>query len=128
MEDKQNILDRRYMKMAEIWAENSYCKRRKVGALIVKDKMILAAEAIEGTDRCIERGGKLGGKGITVVKVSKPTQDKRFDIPAIGLNTLKTMARHGAKILAVEANETILVDAKKTIEFADKNNIVIMAV
>ena len=55
-------------------------------------------------------------------------QDKRFDIPAIGLNTLKTMARHGAKILAVEANETIIVDQKKVIEFADKKGIIVMAV
>ena len=87
-----------------------------------------AYEAIEGTDKCIERGCKLGGKGITVVKVSKPTQDKRFDIPAIGLNTLKTMDRFGAKILAIEANETIIVDQKKVIEFADKKGIIVMAI
>ena len=67
----------------------------------------MAVEAIEGTDKCIERGCKLGGKGITVVKVSKPTQDKRFDIPAIGLNTLKTMDRYGAKNSGYRnANET----------------------
>ena len=82
----------------------------------------------EGTDKCIERGCKLGGKGITVVKVSKPTQDKRFDIPAIGLNTLKTMDRYGAKILAIEANETIIVDQKKVIDFANKKGIIVMAI
>ena len=64
----------------------------------------------------------------TVVKVSKPTQDKRFDIPAIGLNTLKTMDRYGAKILAIEANETIIVDQKKVIDFANKKGIIVMAI
>ena len=97
-------------------------------SVVIKNKMIMAVEAIEGTDKCIERGCKLGGKGITVVKVSKPTQDKRFDIPAIGLNTLKTMDRYGAKILAIEANETIIVDQKKVIDFANKKGIIVMAI
>ena len=97
-------------------------------SVVIKNKMIMAVEAIEGTDKCIERGCKLGGKGITVVKVSKPTQDKRFDIPAIGLNTLKTMNRFGAKILAIEANETIIVDQKKVIDFANKKGIIVMAI
>ena len=60
--------------------------------------------------------------------MSKPTQDKRFDIPAIGLNTLKTMDRYGAKILAIEANETIIVDQKKVIDFANKKGIIVMAI
>lgn len=75
-----------------------------------------------------ERGCKLGGKGVVVVKVSKPTQDKRFDIPAIGLNTLKMMKRNGARILAVEANETIIVNQKELVDFANKNNIIVMAI
>ena len=97
-------------------------------SVVMKDRMIMAIEAIEGTDKCIERGCKLGGKGITVVKVSKPTQDKRFDIPAIGLNTLKTMNKFGAKILAIEANETIIVDQKKVIDYANKKGIIVMAI
>ncbi len=97
-------------------------------SVVIKDRMIMAIEAIEGTDRCIQRGCKLGKKDSIIVKVSKPKQDKRFDIPAFGLNTLRTMKKYKAGLIAVEADETILVDHKKTIEYADKNNIVVMAV
>lgn len=97
-------------------------------SVVIKDRMIMAIEAIEGTDKCIRRGCKLGKKNSVVVKVAKPHQDKRFDIPAFGLNTLKTMKRFNAKLIAVEANETILVDKQETIEYADKNNIIVMAV
>lgn len=97
-------------------------------SVVIKDRMIMAIEAIEGTDKCIKRGCKLGKNNSIIVKVSKPKQDKRFDIPAFGLNTLKNMKKYHAGLIAVEANETILVDKKQTIEFADKNNIVVMAV
>lgn len=97
-------------------------------SVVVKNKMIMAVEAIEGTDKCIMRGAKLAKKGASVIKVSKPSQDKRFDIPAIGLKTLQTMKKYGANLLTVEANETIIVDQEKVVKFADKNNIVLMAV
>lgn len=97
-------------------------------SVIIKDKMIMAVEAIEGTDKCIIRGAKLAKKGASVIKVSKPTQDKRFDIPTVGLRTLQTMKKYKANLLCVEANETIIVDQEKVIEFANKNNIVLMAV
>ena len=98
-------------------------------SVVIKDKMVMAVEAIEGTDKCIERGCKLGGKkDVVIVKVSKPTQDKRFDIPAVGVNTLKVMKKYGAKIIAVEANETILVNQKELIDYANKHNIIVMAV
>lgn len=97
-------------------------------SVVIKDRMIMAIEAIEGTDKCIKRGCKLGKRDAVIVKVAKPNQDKRFDIPAFGLNTLKTMKRYNARLIAVEANETILVDQKKTIEYADKNNIIVMAI
>lgn len=97
-------------------------------SVVIKDKMIMAVEAIEGTDKCIRRGAKLAKKGAAVVKVAKPSQDKRFDIPTVGLRTLQTMKKYGANLLAVEANETIIVDQEKVIEFANKNNIVVMAV
>lgn len=97
-------------------------------SVVIKNKMIMAAEAIEGTDKCIIRGSKLAKKGAVVVKVAKPSQDKRFDIPTVGLRTLKTMKKYKANLLAVEANETIIVDQEDVIKFADKNNIVIMAV
>ena len=97
-------------------------------SVVIKDKMAMAVEAIEGTDVCIKRGSKLAKKGAVVVKVAKPKQDKRFDIPAIGLRTLKTMNRHNAAVIAVEANETIIVNQSEVIEYADEHDIVIMAV
>lgn len=97
-------------------------------SVVVKNKMIMAVEAIEGTDKCIIRGAKLAKEGASVIKVSKPTQDKRFDIPTVGLKTLQTMKKYKAKLLTVEANETIIVDQEKVVKYADKNNIVIMAV
>lgn len=97
-------------------------------SVVIKNRMIMAVEAIEGTDRCIIRGAKLAKSGASVVKVSKPSQDKRFDIPTVGLKTLQTMKKYKASLLTVEANETIIVDQEKVIKFADKNNIVIMAV
>jgi len=98
-------------------------------SVVIKGKMAMAVEAIEGTDMCIKRGAKLAKRhNASVVKVAKPKQDKRFDIPAVGLRTLKTMNRYGANLLAVEANETIIVDQEKVIKYADDHNIVIMAV
>ena len=97
-------------------------------SVVIKDKMIMAVEAIEGTDKCIRRGCKLAKKDACIIKTAKPKQDKRFDIPAIGLRTLKTMNRYKAKLIAVEANETIIVDQEAVIKYADKHNIVIMAV
>jgi len=97
-------------------------------SVVVKNKMVMAVEAIEGTDICIKRGCKLAKKGACVIKVAKPSQDKRFDIPAIGLKTLKTMNKYKASLIAVEANETIIVNQKKVIDYADKHGIVIMAV
>ena len=97
-------------------------------SVVIKDKMIMAVEAIEGTDACIKRGAKLAKKGAVIVKVAKPKQDKRFDIPAIGMKTLRTMRGKRASLIAVEANETIIVDQEKVIKYADEHNIVIMAV
>ncbi len=97
-------------------------------SVVIKDKMAMAVEAIEGTDACIKRGAKLAKKNAVVVKVAKPSQDKRFDIPAIGLRTLKTMKKYRASLIAVEANETIIVNQEQVIKFADRHKIVIMAV
>jgi len=98
-------------------------------SVVVKNKMILAVEAIEGTDKCIKRGGRLArGRGAVIVKVAKPKQDKRFDIPAVGLKTLKVMKRHGANVLALQEGETIIVDQEKMIEFADRHKMVVVAV
>lgn len=97
-------------------------------SVVIKDRMIMAVEAIEGTDKCIRRGGKIAKKNAVVVKVAKPTQDKRFDIPAIGLRTLKLLKKYKCSMIAIEAGETIIVDQKKVIDFANKHNIVVMSV
>lgn len=96
--------------------------------VVIKNKMVMAVEAIEGTDRCIERGAKIAKKGAVVVKTAKPSQDLRFDVPAFGLATLKTMKKNKASVIAVEANNTIIVDKAKVIEYADAHNIVVMAI
>ena len=88
----------------------------------------MAVEAIEGTDKCINRGCQIARKKARIIKVAKPAQDKRFDIPAIGMRTLRTMKKYKADLIAVEAGETIIVDQEEVIKYANKNNIVIMAV
>jgi len=73
--------------------------------VVVKNQAVMAVEAIEGTDEAIRRGGQLAGRNAVVVKVSKPDQDMRFDVPAVGLQTLTAMAEVGAKVLAVESGK-----------------------
>jgi DUF1009 family protein len=97
-------------------------------SVVVENKMILAVEAIEGTDRAIERGCRLSSGKAIVVKVSKPNQDNRFDIPTVGVNTLKTMKKFGGRVLAIEANETFMVEKEKMIKFANVNKMVIVSV
>jgi DUF1009 family protein len=96
--------------------------------VVVKDKAVIAVESMEGTDECIRRAGKLGRGDITVVKVAKPNQDMRFDIPVIGPNTMKTMAESGARILAVESGSTLMLDKEEMLKTAEKNKITILAI
>ncbi len=79
-------------------------------AVMVRENRILAIEGIDGTDETIERAGKLKNSSFTVLKIAKPNQDMRFDVPAVGLGTLEKMAKSGADILVVEANRTLCVD------------------
>jgi DUF1009 family protein/predicted dehydrogenase len=95
--------------------------------LLVKDQAVLAVEAIEGTDETILRGGRLGNGRAVVVKVSKPNQDLRFDVPAVGPDTIETMKAVGASVLAVEANRTLIFDREEMIEAADKAKIAILS-
>jgi len=97
-------------------------------SVAVKDQAVLAVEAIEGTDECIRRAGSLcPAGGITVVKVAKPQQDMRFDVPTIGRSTLQTIQQAGGRVLAVEAGKTILLDAEEVIEYANQHGLVIVA-
>jgi DUF1009 family protein len=97
-------------------------------SVAVKSQAVLAVEAVEGTDACIRRAGSLCRAGhFTVVKVAKPQQDMRFDVPTVGLRTLETMRDAGARVLAIEAENTILLDQQEVIDFADRNKLVIVA-
>lgn len=95
--------------------------------VVVKDAAVLAVEAIEGTDACILRGGKLGRGGAVAVKVAKPKQDMRFDMPAVGVKTIESMIEADVRVLALEAGKTLLVEREKVLALADKNGITIVA-
>ncbi len=89
---------------------------------------MLAVEAVEGTDECIRRAGALcRAGGFTVVKVAKPQQDMRFDVPTIGTRTIENLAASGGRVLAIEAGRTILLDGGDVIELADRQGLVIAA-
>jgi UDP-2,3-diacylglucosamine hydrolase len=94
--------------------------------VVIKKKTVLALEAIDGTNETIARGGKISGKGAVVIKVSKPNQDMRFDVPSVGMETIKVMADANASVLAVEAGKTLLFDKEEMIEAADKAGISIV--
>jgi DUF1009 family protein len=94
----------------------------------VKDQAVLALEAMEGTDACIRRAGELCRRGgFTVVKVAKPRQDMRFDVPTVGTGTLESIASAGGSILAIEADRTILLDARIFREAASRLKISVVA-
>jgi hypothetical protein len=98
-------------------------------SVAVKDQAVLAVEAIEGTDACIRRAGALcPAGGFTVVKVAKPDQDMRFDVPTIGIGTLHSIVEAGGRVLAVEAHRTIVVDQPEAVDFANRHGLVIVAV
>lgn len=97
-------------------------------SVAVKNKAIVAIEALEGTDRLIRRAGGIAGSLTTIVKVSKPNQDSRFDIPVVGMNTLKNLIRAKAACLAIEAGKTLFIDKEESIRLADKKGISIVAV
>jgi len=94
----------------------------------VKSKAIVAVEAFEGTDNLIRRSGKVGRGKVVIVKVSKPKQDMRFDIPVIGLNTVKSLVKARCRCLAFEAGKTLFIDQEKSIRLADRHGIAIVAV
>jgi DUF1009 family protein len=98
-------------------------------SVAVKDQAALAIEAVEGTDECILRAGLLcRAGGFTVVKVAKPQQDMRYDVPTVGLRTIEKIASSGGRVLAIEARRTILLDGPEVIDFADRHGLVIVAI
>ena len=111
------------------WALAKEMGRLDVGqSVAVKECAALAVEAIEGTDRCIERAGSLCRAGDwTLVKVAKPQQDMRFDVPTVGVTTVENLRAAGARVLAIEAGRTILLDQDEVIALANRLGLTIVA-
>jgi DUF1009 family protein len=97
-------------------------------SIVAHSGMILAVEAIEGTDECLKRAGKVSGKkGGVVIKVAKPDQDQRFDIPTVGLRTLKTMRKAGLHMLVTEANQTLYLEPEEMVAYANRHDMIILS-
>jgi DUF1009 family protein len=97
-------------------------------SVAIREKAVLAVEAIEGTDQAILRAGQLCPRGgFVVVKVAKPQQDMRFDVPTVGATTIESMRQAGARVLAIEADRTIILDQDETVALADRYGISIVA-
>jgi UDP-2,3-diacylglucosamine hydrolase len=132
---KPSIMTRRRPSSAEEadivfgWELAKEMGRLDIGqSVAVRERAVLAVEAIEGTDRAILRAGELCPRGgIVVVKVAKPQQDMRFDVPTIGCGTIESMHQAGARVLAIEAGKTIVIDQEETIALADRYGITIVA-
>jgi DUF1009 family protein len=112
------------------WQRAKELGRLDIGQCVcVSGQAVLAVEAMEGTDACIRRAGSLcPGKGFVVIKVSKPQQDMRFDVPAFGLLTIQAMQESGARVLALEADKTIFFDRREVVDFANRHNICIISI
>ena len=96
--------------------------------IAVREKAVVAVEAMEGTDSVIRRAGELANKeGLTIIKVSKPKQDMRFDIPVIGLPTIETMISSGATALVIDATRTLVFDKEELAACADSHDIAVVA-
>ena len=94
--------------------------------VVVKEGVVVAVEAVEGTDETIRRGGKLGGAKTVVVKFSKPTQDLRFDVPTIGINTIQTLIDAKSRVLALEAGKGMILDLEQVKKLASQAGITII--
>ena len=96
--------------------------------VVVKNQVVVAVEAVEGTDAAIQRGANLAKSGCVVVKVSKPHQDLRFDVPAVGVDTIDLLHHVGGVVLAVEAGKTILLEKEDLLRHADSYGISVVGV
>ena len=94
--------------------------------ICVKDRAVVAVEAMEGTDDAIARAGRLAGAGVAVIKVAKPKQDMRFDVPVVGVATIDAMRAAGATLLSIDAGKTLLVDGAAVIDAADAAGLAIV--
>ncbi|GAB5440461.1 MAG: UDP-2,3-diacylglucosamine diphosphatase LpxI [Fuerstiella sp.] len=112
------------------WEVATAMARLEVGqTVVVQDNAVIAVEALEGMDACITRAGLLSRRGgFTVVRIARPQQDGRFDLPTIGIETIKMMHQAGGRVLAIEAGQTVILDAKEVAALADRFGIAIVAV
>jgi len=94
--------------------------------IAVKHQAVVAVEAMEGTDDVIARAGRLAGPGVRIVKVSKPKQDMRFDVPVVGVATMEAMRAAGANALSVDAGKTLMIDGDAVIAVADEAGITVV--
>lgn len=94
--------------------------------IVVKDRAVVAVEAMEGTDAVIERAGRLAGPGTRVVKVAKPRQDMRFDVPVVGVRTVETMRRVGATAISIDAGRTLMIDGDDFLRAAEAAGIAVV--
>ena len=129
----QGLLSRKKPSTAQLedirfgWSIARAVGRLDIGqCVVVRDRSVLAVEAIEGTDAAIRRGGELAGSGAVVVKLKKPDQDFRFDLPATGEKTIATLAAVKGAVLAVEAGQSLLFDRTAMVRAADRAGIVVI--
>ena len=94
--------------------------------IAVKHRAVVAVEAMEGTDEVIGRAGHLAGAGVRIVKVAKPKQDMRFDVPVVGVATIDAMKKAGATVISIDAGKTLIVDGEKFFEAANAAGIVVV--
>jgi DUF1009 family protein len=94
--------------------------------IAVKHRAVVAVEAMEGTDEVIGRAGHLAGPGVRIVKVAKPRQDMRFDVPVVGLATIQAMRTSGASALSVDAGKTLMFERDEMLKSADEAGIAIV--
>jgi UDP-2,3-diacylglucosamine hydrolase len=94
--------------------------------IIVKDRAVVAVEAMEGTDAVIRRAGEIAGPGTRVVKVAKPKQDMRFDVPVVGVATIEAMRAAGATAMTIDAGRTLVVDGERVFAAANDAGIAIV--
>jgi DUF1009 family protein len=110
------------------WTVAKEIARLDIGqTILIKNGTIVAVEALEGTNEAIKRGGTLAREGAVMVKVSKPNQDMRFDVPVIGVETVRIAAESGVRVIAVEAGKTLLLERDTVAEFVDRSNMSLVA-
>ena len=132
---KKGVLTNRALSSIELenarigWETAEGLGRFDVGqTVVVNRKTVVAVEAVEGTDSCIERAGAISGEGCSIIKISKPGQDLRFDMPAIGEKTIETMIKVSAKSLILQAESCLMYDPAAVVSKANAADISIVAV